>query len=56
MARISFTTSGATGESTVTAITAPPSARERDTAIEAMFTCASPRIVPTRPIWPGMSR
>ena len=40
----------------MTAITAPPSARERETAIEAMLMFAWPRIVPTRPICPGTSR
>ena len=49
------TSSGGTGWSIERAINAFPPRRVRDTVMLAMFTPASPKSVPTRPITPGTS-
>ena len=54
-ARMRSTSSAGGSESIASAISALPPSFVRDTAMLAMFTPASPNIVPTRPITPGTS-
>ena len=53
LARSRSTSSGGGGESTESTISALPPRRLRETVMFAMFTPASPKSVPTRPITPG---
>ena len=48
-------TSSGTGLSSESAMSARASCRLRETAMFAMFTPASPRMFPSRPIIPGVS-
>src|SRR5262249_179041 len=54
-ARKSSTSSGGAGVSIESAISALPPMFVLDTAMLAMLTPASPKVVPTRPITPGLS-